>query len=620
MFGIFVMHSNAQYVNIPDLNFKKYLTTNYVINTNFDTEISFVEASAFSGGIVVTKDSISSLVGIEAFVNITELWCDSNQISSLDVSKNVNLSRLGCNFNNLTNLTLNSNLINLYCVNNKLSSLDVSQNVNLIYLWCGNNQLTNLDVSKNVNLVRLGCENNQLSTLDVSKNLKLEEFWCLGNPALNVDIVNNVNLTRFGCQNNSQVSLDFNKCANLTFVVCSNNPLISLDISQNVNLTNLYCDGTLLTDLNLNNTTKLSDLFIGITQIDTVDISNLSNLNNFNAVSNSILKIIYVSTTQDTTKSTWYKDNTAQYRIKGALGNINTLLNDYYLIDNTSSETFLNVLANDNGVGIQNLFMDLQPDSVGVQQYVKTTFGEFKVINQNKLYFTPVKDTVGSVTVNYQLVDTAGVSVSNKATITVKTTSLVNINTLANDNYLIDNTRSETFLNVLANDNAVGIQHLFMDLQPDTIGVQQNVKTIYGEFNVINQNQLYFTPTKDTVGSAIINYQLVDTVGVSVSNKPSITVNTTSKLKFYSGFSPNGDNVNTNFYITNVRPNSTLKLNVYDMNGFVVYTNNNYDNKWEGLDNDGKKLSPATYYYIVQYKENGTTDFVQYNGFVEIKY
>ena len=615
MLGAFVMNSNAQFVNIPDPNFKKYLTTNFVINTNFDTEISLVEASAFSGVIYVNNDSISSLVGIEAFVNITELWCDTNQISSLDVSKNVNLSRLGCNVNNLTSLILNSNLINLNCVNNKLPSLDVSQNVNLIYLWCGNNQLTNLDVSKNVNLVRLGCEKNQLSTLDISKNLKLEEFWCLDNPALNVDIINNVNLTRFGCQNNSQVSLDFKKCANLTFVVCSNNPLISLDISQNINLTNLYCNSTLLTNLNLNNTTKLSDLYIGNTQIDTIDISNLSNLNNFNAVSNSILKIIYVSTTQDTTKSTWNKDITAQYRIKGAkIASTLIVRNEYYTVNTNTSNLFLkNITINDT---------DSNGDSIYVSGIVKAP----------KLGVITGFDTLNGI-YSYQVsqsgMDTIIINVCNNAIPSEckSDTAFIFIipetvisNTISNDNYSIENTSSETFLNVLANDNAVGIQNLFMDLQPDTVGLQQNVKTSFGEFKVINQNQLYFTPINDTVGSVTINYKLVDTAGVSVSNKATITVNTTSKLKFYSGFSPNGDNININFYITNVRQNSTVKLNVFDMNGFVVYTNDKYDNKWEGLDKDGKKLSPATYYYIVQYQENSTSDFVQYNGFVEIKY
>ena len=43
----------------------------------------------------------------------------------------------------------------------------------LHYLYCNNNQLTSLDVTKNTALTSLSCSGNQLSSLDVTKNTKL---------------------------------------------------------------------------------------------------------------------------------------------------------------------------------------------------------------------------------------------------------------------------------------------------------------------------------------------------------------------------------------------------------------------------------------------------------------
>jgi len=65
-------------------------------------------------------------------------------VTSLDVSKNTELTELACFWGGLT-------------------SLDVSKNTALTVLGCQNNQLTNLDVSKNTALTILNCRNNQFS-------------------------------------------------------------------------------------------------------------------------------------------------------------------------------------------------------------------------------------------------------------------------------------------------------------------------------------------------------------------------------------------------------------------------------------------------------------------------
>ena len=192
----------GQNVNIPDANFKAYLIGNSLINTNGDTEIQLSEANAFNGTINCNSLNISNLTGIEAFTDITELDCGSNQttnhnqITNLDLSQNLALTSLNCYYTQLISLNVSQNtaLEYLICKDNQLTSLDLSNNLALTELICTSNQLTNLDLSQNTALKKLNCGGNQLESLDLRNgnntmiiNLK---FGCLNNPNLyciNVD-------------------------------------------------------------------------------------------------------------------------------------------------------------------------------------------------------------------------------------------------------------------------------------------------------------------------------------------------------------------------------------------------------------------------------------------------
>ena len=180
----------GQNVNIPDANFKAYLVGNTAINTNGDAEIQFSEATAFGGAITIASQNISDLTGIEQFTSLTELYCQSNQLTLLDVSNNTALTELWCSSNQFTSLDVSNNtaLTFLDCHNNQLTSLDVSTNTALTSLICSYNQLTSIDVSQNTALSYLYCGNNQLVTLNVQNgnntnwNLYFNfDFVCINN-------------------------------------------------------------------------------------------------------------------------------------------------------------------------------------------------------------------------------------------------------------------------------------------------------------------------------------------------------------------------------------------------------------------------------------------------------
>jgi len=203
-----ILSLNAQNVNIPDANFKNALLNHYtVIDTNDDGEIQVSEAEAFSGILYVPSNGIDDLTGLNSFINITELNCSSNNLTSLDVSNNTELTELNCAANNLTSLDVSNNteLASLSCGINNLVSLDVSNNTSLTTISCRDNQLTSLDVSNNTALFGLQCFNNNLTSLDVSNNPSLAIVRCENNQltTLNVTNGNNSGILSFNAKSNN---------------------------------------------------------------------------------------------------------------------------------------------------------------------------------------------------------------------------------------------------------------------------------------------------------------------------------------------------------------------------------------------------------------------------------
>ncbi|WP_445721437.1 T9SS type A sorting domain-containing protein [Flavobacterium sp.] len=251
----FTSYNYAQNVDIPDANFKNALLAHGVtitgsgiskIDTNDDGEIQVTEAEVYTGTINVGSKNISSLTGIEAFVNIIRLYCSSNQLTSFDVSSNIDLISLDCSSNQLTSLDVTQNvaLMNLYCYNNQLTSLNVIQNTAFKDLRCQHNQLTSLDVTQNTALTHLYCFSNQLTSLDVTQNVALTYLYCYSNQLTSLNVIQNTALINLRCQNNQLANLDVTQNSALEYFYCSNNQLINLNIANgnNNNLTYFFSE------------------------------------------------------------------------------------------------------------------------------------------------------------------------------------------------------------------------------------------------------------------------------------------------------------------------------------------------------------------------------------------
>lgn len=157
----------AQNVNIPDVNFKNALLNHTpIIDIDGNDEISVAEAQAFSGLLKVDENNISDLTGIEEFINIIELDCGYNTLTSLNLNNNVSLTSIKVLGNQLTTLNING-----------ITALNL--------LWCQDNQLTSLNLSSHSSLTDLSCFDNQLTSLNVANgNQDFDRFWVHNNPDL----------------------------------------------------------------------------------------------------------------------------------------------------------------------------------------------------------------------------------------------------------------------------------------------------------------------------------------------------------------------------------------------------------------------------------------------------
>ena len=243
----------GQQTYVPDDNFEQAL-----INMGYDNVLdNYVQTSNINmvTNLNVNSQNISDLTGVEDFTALWDLRCDTNQLTSLDVSQNTALTDLSCQSNQLTSLDVSSNtaLTYLYCERNQLTSLNVSNNTPLIWLTCQNNQLTSLDVSQNTILTYLVCGSNPLNILDVSNNTALIFLWCSANQLTSLDVSNNVVLWRLFCYYNQLTSLDVSNNIALAEFWCYDNQLSSLNLSNNTDLTELYCQDNQLTSLDVRN-------------------------------------------------------------------------------------------------------------------------------------------------------------------------------------------------------------------------------------------------------------------------------------------------------------------------------------------------------------------------------
>lgn len=240
--------SFGQSTLIPDPNFEQALIDANIDSDGLNGSILNLDAQQISGGLDLSNKNINDLTGIEAFINITELNCSSNNLSSLNLSSNAQLIGISAVSNNLTDINLNNiQALSALLVNdNQLDSLNFSSHPELWWLDCNQNNLSYLNISSNTNLVYLFCGENQLTgNLDISNLINLEWFTCRFNNLSHLVTGIHPNMTIINCQNNNLSDLNLSYCFSLAQVYADSNNLVSLNVKngQNVIINDFHAEG-----------------------------------------------------------------------------------------------------------------------------------------------------------------------------------------------------------------------------------------------------------------------------------------------------------------------------------------------------------------------------------------
>ena len=170
-----------------------------VLTSAIDT-LTFLDIS-FNLGTPIT-----SIKGIEDFINLQHLEIKFQAIDSVNLTNNQQLIYIHLRDNHLKHVDIRylSNLQDLILDENQLTEIDLTFNANLKYFACQFNEITTLDLSNQYFLQGLHCWDNQITSLDLSNNGWLIYMNSENNMLIDLDIRNGNNnqMTEFKIQGN----------------------------------------------------------------------------------------------------------------------------------------------------------------------------------------------------------------------------------------------------------------------------------------------------------------------------------------------------------------------------------------------------------------------------------
>lgn len=311
-------YCTAQIVDIPDPNFKNRLTNFPCIDTdgdgfgdsdadlNDDGEIQVSEAELVSRIIIGSGANITSVEGLQSFVNLEKIQFTNNDITEFPIENLVNLVEVIVWGTNLTSLNVNNltSLEILNCEDNAITELQVNNAVSLINLDCAGNEINSLEVSGLSNLVTLNSHGNNLTSLDVSGLTNLRYLYTGNNALTTIDTQDASNIEYFSVGINQLTSIEISHMTNLYLFDCAQNPLTTLSFeASNSNITQLTCQNSSLQSLDVSNLPNLEYFNAGYNNLTSIDLTNQSNLIEL-SVRDNLLEQIFIKNGVDNTELT----------------------------------------------------------------------------------------------------------------------------------------------------------------------------------------------------------------------------------------------------------------------------------------------------------------------------
>ena len=81
---------------------------------------------------------------------------------------------------------------------------------------------------------------------------------------------------------------------------------------------------------------------------------------------------------------------------------------------------------------------------------------------------------------------------------------------------------------------------------------------------------------------------------------------------------PDGNGSNDEFIINCIEELQDTHLEVYNRWGQLVFETDNYDNTWEGTSQNGELLPEGPYFFVLDYRDNGSGNMTQFRGSLTI--
>ena len=195
-----------------------------------------------------TDYTITSLVGIENFVNLSKLVCINVGLEEADLSQNLNLKEICCNFNEeLASLILPEVEMSSIEVSNctELESLNIEYPNSIVTLDYSHTNVSFTDdqLAEFTSMKKLGCAGRFNGTLNIPNSIKgnLETLICQNNALTALNLAEYPNLQVLQCYWNELTSLDLASAPNLVVLRCFENQMTELDITPLNNLKMLDC-------------------------------------------------------------------------------------------------------------------------------------------------------------------------------------------------------------------------------------------------------------------------------------------------------------------------------------------------------------------------------------------
>ena len=241
---LFSPFSSAQWVTIPDANFRTWLNNqgygSCMSGNQMDTTCAAVVNAT---NIDCSYQNIANLQGIQYFDNLHRLKCNNNVLTNIPALPH-NLLMLNCNNNQLPNLpTLPNTLDSLLCEYNSITTLPSLPN-SIQDLDCSHNTMVNLPTLP-TSLIRMYCDYCNLNALP-SLPSSLQHLWCSNNPFTSLPPLNN-SLWEIWC-NNCPNLLSFPALPNSMYaVICGGCPHINSlpALNQGLNVLQFVSDSLL---------------------------------------------------------------------------------------------------------------------------------------------------------------------------------------------------------------------------------------------------------------------------------------------------------------------------------------------------------------------------------------